>query len=108
VDGILLEGRSQIEQEDKLISRKWLDFLACMQMAGRDPKKLTSISKGIHSVMKEVKEWNGIASESKMSELESFIGSSAPEQIDILPLKQCNTKESGKRIKSEKEKAMEQ
>jgi len=26
VDGTLLEGRSQIEQEDKLISRNWLDF----------------------------------------------------------------------------------
>jgi len=37
----------------------------------------------------------------------SFIGSSVPEQIDILPPKQCNTKGSGKRIKGEKEKAME-
>ena len=36
VDGTLLEGQSQIEQEDKLILRNWLDFLASMQMAGRD------------------------------------------------------------------------
>jgi len=79
-----------------------------MQMAARDPEKLTIISKGIHSVMKEMKELNGSASETKMSELESFIGSSAPEQIDILPPKQCNTKGSGKRIKGGKEKAMEQ
>ena len=50
-----------------------------MQMAGRDPDKLTVISKGIHSVIKEMKEFNGSASESKMSELKSFIGSSAPE-----------------------------
>ena len=108
VDGTLLEGRSQIEQEDRLISKNWLDFLSCMQMAGRDLEKLTVISEGIHSVIKEMKELNGSASESKMSELESFIGSSAPEQIDILPPKQCNTKGSGKRIKGGKEKAMEQ
>jgi len=108
VDSTLLEGRSQIEHEDRLISKNWLDFLGCMQMAGRDIEKLTVISKGIHSVIKEMKELNGSASESKMSELESFIGSSAPEQIDILPPKQCNTKGSGKRIKGGKEKAMDQ
>ena len=77
-------------------------------MLGRDSKKLTVISKGIHSVMKEMKDSNGSASESKLSELESFIGSSAPEQIDILPPKQCNTNGSGKRIKGGKEKAMDQ
>jgi len=108
VDGTLLEGCSQIEQEDRLTSRNWLGFLGCMQMAGKGPEKLTVISKGIHSAMKEMKELNGNASESKMSELESFIGSTAPEQIDILPPKQCNTKGSGKRIKGGKEKAMEQ
>jgi len=108
VDGTLLEGRSQIEQEDKLISGNWSDFLGYMQMAGRDPKNLTIVSKGIHNVMKEIKELNGSTSESKMSELESFIGLNAPEQIDILPPKQCNTKGSGKRIKGGKEKAMEQ
>ena len=84
-DGSLLEGRSQIEQEDRLISRIWLDFLGCMQMAGRYPEKRTVISKGIHSVMKEMKDSNDSASDSKLSEFESFIGSSALEQIDILP-----------------------
>jgi len=122
-----------------------------MPMARRNPEKLTVISKGIHIVMKEIKEsvetdlfmrlvcvgarsctlgsphtlcmleifgscccmkeikeLNGNASECKMSELESFIGLSAPEQIDILPTKQCNTKGSSKRIKGGKEKAMEQ
>jgi len=67
-----------------------------MQMVGRDPKKLTVISKGIHSVMKEMKEFNRSASESKMSEFESFIDSSASEQSEILPPKQCHTKGSGK------------
>jgi len=55
-----------------------------------------------------MKELNGSASESKMSELESFTGSSALEQIDILPPKQSNTKERDKQIKGGKDKAMEQ
>jgi len=79
-----------------------------MQIAGRDPEKLTLVSKGIKNVFKEVKEFNGGTSESKMSELESFIGSSAPDQVDVLPPKQCNTKGSGKRIKGGKEKSIEQ
>jgi len=108
VDGTLLEGRSQIEQEDKLISRNWLEFLDCMQMAGRDSEKLSLVSKAIHRVLTEMKELNGGTSESKISELESFIGSSAPEQVDILPPKLSNTKGSGKRLKGGKEKAMEQ
>ena len=77
-------------------------------MACRDSEKLSLVSKAIHRVLKEMKELNGGTSESKMSELESFIGSSAPDQIDILPPKQCNTKGSGKRIKGGKEKALEQ
>ncbi|KAJ8434787.1 hypothetical protein Cgig2_033737 [Carnegiea gigantea] len=108
VDGTPLEGRSQIEHENMLISRNWLEFLDCMQVAGRDPEKLIIVSKGIQNVLKEVKDFGGGTSESKISELESFIGSSAPEQIDILPPRQCNTKGSGKRLKSGKEKAMEQ
>ena len=56
MDGTLLEGHSQIKQENKLISRNWLDFLGYMQMARRDLEKLTIVSKGIYSVMKEMKE----------------------------------------------------
>lgn len=43
-----------------------------------------------------------------MQELESFIGSSVPKEVEILPPKQWNTKGSGKRMKGGKEKAMEQ
>jgi len=41
---------------------------------GGDSEKLTLVSKGIHRVLKEIKELNGSTSESKMSEFESFIG----------------------------------
>ena len=53
-------------------------------------------------------ELKGGTSASKAQELESFIGSSAPEQVQILPPKQSNTKGGGKRIKGGKEEAMEQ
>ena len=79
-----------------------------MQIAGRDPEKLTFVGKRIQNVLKELKELDGDASESKIRELESFIGSSARERIDILPPKQCHTKGSGKRLKGGKEKSMEQ
>ncbi|KAJ8437657.1 hypothetical protein Cgig2_028595 [Carnegiea gigantea] len=84
-----------------------VDFWDCMQVSGRDPERLTLDSKGIQNVLNEVKDLNGNTSESKMSELESFIRSSAPDQIDILSPKQCNTKGSDKRIKGGKKKAIE-
>ena len=54
VDGTLLEGRSQMEHEDKLISRNWLEFLNCMQVARRDVEKLTIIRRGVHNFLKQV------------------------------------------------------
>jgi len=108
VNVILLEGCSQVMHEDRLISHNWLEFLDCMQIAGRDPKKLTLVGKRIQNVLKELKGLDGGASESKISELESFIGLSALERIDILPPKQCHTKGSDKCLKGGKEKSMEQ
>ena len=86
VNGILLEMCSQMENEDRLISNNWFAFLDCMQLAGRDPEKLNRVRKRIQNVLKELKELNAGTSESKISELESFIASSAPEQVDILHL----------------------
>ena len=93
-----------MEHKEKLISRNLLYFLDCMQVAGRDPEKLTIVSKGIKHILKEVKDLGGTTSESKISELKSFIGSSASEQIDILPPRQCNTKGMGNDLKVEKRK----
>lgn len=103
VDGTLLEVRFQMQHEEKLISRNWLNFLNCMHMAGRDQEKLTIVSKGIQNVLKEVKDLGGTTSERKISDLESFIRSSALDQIDILPPRQCYTEGSGKQLKGGKE-----
>jgi len=96
VDGTISEGSSQMEHEDKPILRNWLKILDYMQVARRDPKKLALVSKKIKNVLNEVKALYGSTRESKISELELFIGSNAPEQIDILPPKLSNTKGSSK------------
>ena len=90
MDGNVLEGCSQINHEDKLISDNWMEFLTCMEVAGRDPEMLTLTLNGISNVKKQVMELKGVTSESKIQELESFIGSSASEQVEIHPLKQSN------------------
>ncbi|XP_056685544.1 protein FAR1-RELATED SEQUENCE 5-like [Spinacia oleracea] len=108
VSSNLLEGCSKRDNEDKLISNNWLEFMNCMNLAGRDPEKLTLISNELQNVSKQLKEFESNPTESKTQELESFIGSSAPKEVEILPPKQSNTKGSGKRMKGGKEKAMEQ
>ena len=49
----------------------------------------------------------GGTSETKIQELEYFIGSSTLEQVEIYPPKQLHTKGGGKRIKGGKEEATE-
>ncbi|KAJ8419939.1 hypothetical protein Cgig2_014443 [Carnegiea gigantea] len=66
VNDILLYGCSQMEQDGKLISNNWLEFLDCMQIVGRDPKKLALVGKRIQYVLKELKELNGGVCKSKI------------------------------------------
>ena len=104
VDGTLLEGHSQMEHEDKLISRNWLEFLDCMQAAERDVEKLTLINQRICDASKEVKELYGNASASKMSGLESFIGSRLPIKLTSSHLNNATPKEVVNELRVEKRK----
>ncbi|KAJ8421465.1 hypothetical protein Cgig2_011605 [Carnegiea gigantea] len=107
-DDTVLEGCSQTQHEDKLISDTWLEFMDCMDIAGRDPQKLTIALKGIRKISKELKDSSANTGDSKVSQLESFVGLTALEKIEILRPKQSSTKGSGKRIKRGKEQAIEQ
>jgi len=78
-----------------------------MEVAERDTEILTLILNGISNVKRQVMELKGSTSESKIQELESFINSSAPEQVEIHPPKQSNTKGGGKRIQGGKEEVIE-
>jgi len=68
-----------------------------MEVAGRDPEMLTLALRGISNVTKHLMELKGSTSESKPQDLESFIGLSVPQQVEILPPKKSNTKGGGKR-----------
>ena len=68
-----------------------MEFMSCLEVAGKDPIILSLALKGISNVRKQL-ELKGGTSESMAQKLESFIGSSALEQVEILPLKQSNTK----------------
>ena len=46
MDDTLLKGRSQMENEVKLISRNLLEFLDYMKVVGRDLKKLSLVNTG--------------------------------------------------------------
>jgi len=107
-DGTVLEGCSQTQHEDKLISDTLLEFMDCMEITGRDPQKLMIALKGIQEISKELKDSSGNTSDGKVSQVEYFIGSIAPKKIEILSPKQSSTKGSGKRIKGGKEQAIEQ
>jgi len=66
VDDNVLEGCSQINHEDKLISNNWIEFLTCMEVVGRDTKILTLTLNEISNVKKQVMELKGSTSESKI------------------------------------------
>ncbi|KAJ8427905.1 hypothetical protein Cgig2_012241 [Carnegiea gigantea] len=85
------QGFGQTSTNVNTICKVKLTREGCNTMAARrDPEKLTLVGKGIQNILKEVKVLNGTTSDSKLSELDLFIGSSASNQIDILLLKQCN------------------
>lgn len=78
LEGNILEGCSQIDNEEELIRSNWLDFLNCMEVAGREVDKQVIVSKALKEALRELGESSGHARESKTRVLESFIGSSAP------------------------------
>ncbi|XP_058753620.1 protein FAR1-RELATED SEQUENCE 5-like [Vicia villosa] len=107
-DGNVLEGCSKFESESKLISDAWAQFLKCMHMAGTSKEKLLLIINDGASTESKLAKMNSNISPTTLDEVEVFIGSTIPKEIDILPPEPSNTKGCGKRIKGGKEKAMEQ
>ena len=98
VDDNVLQGCSEMNNEDKLFFENWMEYLTCMEVVGRDLKIVIVTLNWIPNMKKQAIKLNGGTIESKIWELESFIGSSASEQIEILPSKKSNTK-GGKRIR---------
>lgn len=79
-----------------------------MNLAKGSEEKFMRITEGISNIEEDLMKMDNNNEQSKIQELESFIGSTIPQKIEILPPKHVNTKGSGKRIKGGKEKSMEQ
>ncbi|KAJ1381231.1 Zinc finger, PMZ-type [Sesbania bispinosa] len=104
----VLERCSKPENERKLISDAWDNFLRCMDKAGQSKEKLLVVINGTIDIEKELTEFEGDSQQSKTNNLQAFIGSNIPKEVDILPPQFSKTKGSGKRIKGGKEKAIQQ
>lgn len=102
VDGNVLEGCSQTNHEDKLISNNWMEFMTCMEVAGRDREMLILAFKGIQNVAKQLIALKGSTSESRVQELESFIGSSARNKLRSFLLDNLIPKVAVNELKEEK------
>ncbi|KAJ1380059.1 Zinc finger, PMZ-type [Sesbania bispinosa] len=107
-DGNVLEACFKLESESKLISDAWAQLFKCMHLADTCKDKLLLVINEASSIEMKLIKMKGDVGPSKLNELESFVGSTVPEKVDILPPQPSNTKGCGKQIKGGKEKAMEQ
>ncbi|KAJ8420310.1 hypothetical protein Cgig2_024261 [Carnegiea gigantea] len=101
MDDTVLEGCSQIQHENN----SWIAWKQLEKPREAhfclEGKKLTLTLKGIREISKELQESSRTTSESRASKLGSFLGSSAPKKIEILPPKQSSTKQSGTAIEEQ-------
>ncbi|KAJ1378335.1 Zinc finger, PMZ-type [Sesbania bispinosa] len=108
ISNVVLESSSKPENESKLISDAWDNFLRCMDKVGQSKEKLLVVINGTIDIEKQLIEFEGDTQQSKTDDLQAFIGSNIPKEVDILPPQFSKTKGSGKRIKGGKDKAIQQ
>ncbi|PNY00107.1 protein FAR1-related sequence 5-like [Trifolium pratense] len=102
------EKCSEFENDNKLISDLWDHFFKCVDKARMDKEKLHFMLNEVVNIEKQLDEFEGGSKQTKDDDIQTFIGSNIPDQVEILPPKMSKTKGSGKRIKGGKEKAIEQ
>lgn len=86
----------------------WVKLFRCVEKAGNDKEKLLIVLDGAANMEKQLDDFDGSSKQNRTDDLQNFIGSNIPDEVEILPPQYANTKGSGKRIKSGKEKAVEQ
>ncbi|KAL2947390.1 hypothetical protein AAZX31_20G067100, partial [Glycine max] len=86
----------------------WGHFFRCMDKAEQHKEKLLLVMNGVVNIEKQLAEYERDSKQTKTDDLETFVGSSIPKEVGILPPQFSKTKGSGKRIKSGKEKVIEQ
>jgi len=106
--GNVLENCSESKKDGMLISDVWVKLFRCVEKAGNDKEKLLIVLDGAANMEKQLDNFDGSSMQNRTDDLQNFIGSNISDEVEILPPQYANTKGSGKRIKSGKEKAVEQ
>lgn len=106
--GNVLENCSESKKDGMLISDVWVKLFRCVEKAGNDKEKLLIVLDGAANMEKQLDDFDGSSKQNRTDDLQNFMGSNIPDEVEILPPQYANTKGSGKRIKSGKEKAVEQ
>ncbi|CAK8569614.1 unnamed protein product [Lathyrus sativus] len=104
----VLDKFSNSEKDNNLISDVWDHLLKCLEKVGQDKEKLLLVLNGVVNMEKQLDEFEESYNQTKIGDLQTFIGSNIPEEVKILPPQFVKTKGSGKRIKGGKEKPLEQ
>ncbi|KAJ1413272.1 FAR1-related protein [Sesbania bispinosa] len=79
-----------------------------MEKAGQCKEKLFVMINGTIDIENQLAKFEGDFEQTKIDDLQIFIGSNIPTEVEIFPPQFLKTKGSGKRIKGGKEKAVEQ
>ena len=106
--GNVLENCSESKKDGMLISDVWVKLFRCVEKAGNDKEKLLIVLDGAANMEKQLDNFDGSSMQNRTDDLQNFIGSNISDEVEILPPQYANTKGSGKRIKSGKEKVVEQ
>ncbi|CAA0828624.1 Protein FAR1-RELATED SEQUENCE 1 [Striga hermonthica] len=100
----------QVDDKKLLLSKLWSDIHACMGLVEPCVNRLAEFSKVIeaHKVKLLSDQGENATASNKEQQFESFVGMAAPQEVTIHPPTHSKNKGSGKRLKSAKEKAIEQ
>ncbi|RZB42838.1 Protein FAR1-RELATED SEQUENCE 5, partial [Glycine soja] len=74
----------------------WGHFFRCMDKAEQHKEKLLLVMNGVVNIEKQLAEYERDSKQTKTDDLETFVGSSIPKEVGILPPQFSKTKGSGK------------
>ncbi|CAK8566648.1 unnamed protein product [Lathyrus sativus] len=81
----VLNKSSNSEKDNNLISDVWDHLLKCLEKAGQDKEKLFLVLNVAVNMEKQLDEFEESSNQTKIGDLQTFIGSNIPEEVKILP-----------------------
>ncbi|XP_057248839.1 uncharacterized protein LOC130590788 [Beta vulgaris subsp. vulgaris] len=113
LEGNILDQCTRLVDKKKTLNELWSEIYSCVSVAEQNEEDLTELVKNLRDLRLEMEaKKSANNTRSKTQDIELLIGSVAPSEITIKPPKISSNKgsgtRSGKRIKGEREKAIEQ